>query len=184
MKILLATAVAAILACAAPAQISGSINRTAPVVSTSIAMGDHKLELSYTSIRFGQGAWQKVRENTQAHERFNANAEKRPIGSVKTTVAVTAAGKEVPAGEYAMYFTVNEQAGWILNLKPKAGGDAIRWRMHLQDSGHKSECMLISLLPSAEDGKCSISVNFGEQAVTVPVAVAAKSDAGEQKKGG
>ncbi|MFM1870901.1 MAG: hypothetical protein RL398_323 [Planctomycetota bacterium] len=184
MKILIASAVAALLAVAAPAQISGSINRTAPTVSQSIAMGEQKVELSYTAIRFGQGAWQKVRENTAAHERFNANAEKKPIGSVKTSVAVNAAGKEVPAGEYAMFFTVNERAGWILNLKPKAGGDAIMWRMHLQNTEHKSDCMSITLAPSAEDGKCSITVSFGDQYVTVPVTVGGSDAGGEKKEGG
>lgn len=173
MKKLLFPVVLALVAGLAPAQISGSINRNAAKVSQSIAMGDNKLEVNYTAIRFGKGQWQQLRENAQAHERFNANAERRPLGAVKTSVAVTAAGKQVPAGEYAMYFTLHEQAGWILNLKSAAGGEPIRWRMALQQTEHKSDCMLISLTPSAEDGKCSLSVSFGDQYVTVPVTVGA-----------
>lgn len=181
MKSILITAVAAILACAAPAQISGSLNRNAPTVAQSISMGENKLEVNYTAIRFGQGSWQKILENTEMHERFNGNAEKKPVGSIKTTVAVTAAGQEIPAGEYALFFTVHEKAGWILNLKPKAGGDAIMWRMVLQPSQTKSECMSISLEPTAQDNACSLTIRFGEQHVTVPVTVGAAKK--EEKQG-
>ena len=181
MKSILITAVAAILACAAPAQISGSLNRNAPTVAQSITMGENKLEVSYTAIRFGQGSWQKILENTEMHERFNGNAEKKPVGTIKTTVAVTAAGKEIPAGEYALFFTVHEKAGWILNLKPKAGGDAIMWRMVLQPSQTKSECMGITLEPTAQDNTCSLTIRFGEQHVTVPVTVGAAKK--EEKQG-
>ena len=181
MKSILITAVAAILACAAPAQISGSLNRNAPTVAQSISMGENKLEVNYTAIRFGQGSWQKILENTEMHERFNGNAEKKPVGSIKTTVAVTAAGKEIPAGEYALFFTVHEKAGWILNLKPKAGGDAIMWRMVLQPSQTKSECMGITLEPTAQDNTCSLTIRFGEQHVTVPVTVGAAKK--EEKQG-
>jgi hypothetical protein len=182
MKSILITAVAAILACAAPAQISGSLNRNAPTVAQSITMGENKLEVNYTAIRFGQGSWQKILESVQMHERFNGNAEKKPVGSIKTTVAVMAAGKEIPAGEYALYFTVMEKAGWILNLKPKAGGDAIMWRMVLQPSQTKSECMGITLEPTAQDNTCSLTIRFGEQHVTVPVTVGAAAKK-EEKQG-
>lgn len=181
MKTLLITAVAALLACAAPAQISGSINRNAPVVAQSISMGENKLEVSYTSIRFGEGSWQKIVENTSMHEKFNASAEKKPIGSVKTSVAVMAAGKEIPAGEYAMYFTVHEKAGWILNLKP-ANGEAIMWRMALKPSTDKSECLSISLEPSAKDNACALTICFGESHVKVPVTVGAAAKT-EKKEG-
>ncbi len=168
MKSFLLSGCVALLAVAAPAQISGSINRNAPVVAHSITMGQNKLELSYTAIRFGQGEWQKILENTEGHAEFNAFAEKKPIGTVKTTMALMAAGKEVPAGEYSMFFTVNEQAGWILNLKPTTG-DLIRWRLVLSPSGAKNDCLKISLDPSGQAGTCSLTVAFGAEAVTVPV---------------
>lgn len=174
MKSVLSLALLAVLAGTANAQISGSINRNAPVVAQSIAMGESKLEVSYTAIRFGQGAWQKILETPAMHEGFNAGAEKKPIGKVKTSVAVTAAGKEIPAGEYTLFFTVNEKAGWILNLKP-ASGDALMWRMHLSASPTKSDCMGISLEPTAKDGVCTLTIRFGEQQVTVPVTVGAKT---------
>lgn len=179
MKALIVSCVAALLAVAAPAQISGSINRNAPVVAHSIAMGQNKLEISYTAIRFGQGQWQKILENTEGHADFNAFAEKKPLGSVKTTVDLMAAGKEVPAGDYSLYFTVHEQAGWILNLKP-AQGEPIRWRLVLTPSDSKNECLKIGLDPTATNGTCALTVAFGSEAVTVPVRVAEKK---EKKEG-
>lgn len=181
MKNLLIPVVAAVLACVAPAQISGSINGNAPTVAQSITMGSNKVELTYTAIRFGQGQWQQIIENKDFHERFNAGAEKKPIGQVKLSAPITAAGKEVPAGDYAMFFTVHEQAGWILNLKP-ASGETIMWRMVLQPSKDKTECMSISLEPSAKDNVCSLTVRFGEQHVTVPVTVGEAKKA-EKKEG-
>lgn len=173
MKPLFVACFAALLAAAVPAQISGSINRNAPVVAHSITMGQNKVEMSYTAIRFGQGQWQKILENTEAHAGFNEMAEKKPIGTVKTTCALMAAGKEVPAGEYTMFFSVHEQAGWILNLKP-ANGEAIRWRLVLTPGGANNDCLKISLDPTGTAGACSLTVAFGSEAVTVPVKVAEK----------
>ena len=181
MKILLVTAVAALLACTASAQISGSINRNAPTIAQSISMGENKLEVTYTAIRFGQGSWQKILENTAMHEKFNASAEKKPIGTVKTSCVVTAAGKEIPAGDYAMFFTVHEKAGWILNLKP-ANGEAIMWRMMLQPSTEKTDCMSICLEPSAKDAVCALTISFGESHVKVPVTAGAAPKT-EKKEG-
>ena len=182
MKPLPIAVCAALLAVAVPAQISGSINQNAPVVAHTISMGPAKLELSYTAIRFGQGAWQKILDDTSGHDKFNAFAEKTPLGSVKTSAPVMAAGKEVPAGEYSMFFTVHEQAGWILNLKPKTG-DAIRWRLVLTPSASKNECLKISLDPTAQDGTCSLTIAFGSEGVTVPVAVKQDKPADKTKDG-
>jgi len=173
MKSLIALTCAALLTCGLQAQISGSINRGAPKVSNAIEMGDNKLEVSYTAIRFGDGQWQQIKDATDRHESFNKFAAKRPIGSVKTTCELQAAGRAVPAGAYSMYFTVSERAGWILNLQPKEG-DAIRWRMALSDTKDKSACLKVSLQPSSKNNTCSLAITFGDKAVTVPVTVAAK----------
>ena len=174
MKTLLTIVSTALLVAALPAQISGSINRNAAKVDTSIAMGDAKLALSYTALRFGRGDWQKILENTEAHEGFNKLAENKPVGMVKTSVAVTAAGKEIPAGEYKMFFTVHAQAGWILNLKA-GDGEPIRWRLMLKD-GDEQKCLKIALEPSDQNGTCGLTIAFGKQSITVPVSVAAKAE--------
>jgi hypothetical protein len=175
MKSVIALTCAALMTCGLQAQISGSINRGAPKVSNAIEMGGNKLEVSYTAIRFGDGAWQKIKDSTDRHEGFNEFAAKRPIGNVKTSCDLQAAGRDVPAGDYSMFFTVSERAGWILNLKP-AKGDAIRWRMALTETKSKSQCLKVSLEPSGKNGMCSLAITFGDKAVTVPVSVAAKKD--------
>ena len=176
MKSLITLACATLMTCGLQAQIGGSLNNGAPKVSTSMEMGGNKLSVSYTSIRFGEGSWQKIKDNADRHERFNKFAASKPIGSVKTSCDLMAAGKKIPAGDYSMFFTVHEQAGWLLNLKP-AKGDAIRWRLVLSDAAKKTGCMKISLEPSAKDGMCSIAIAFGGKQVTVPVSAApAKGD--------
>jgi hypothetical protein len=175
MKFVTALACASLLTCGLQAQISGRINIGAPKVSNTIEMGGNKLHVEYTSLRFGNGDWQKIKDNAADHERFNKGAEAKPIGTVKTTFEVNAAGRKVPAGDYAMFFTVHEQAGWILNLKPK-DGEAIRWRMALSEADAKSDCLKISLEPSAEADTCSLQIVFGGQQVTVPVTVATDAE--------
>jgi hypothetical protein len=175
MKSVIALTCAALMTCGLQAQIGGSINRGAPKVSNTIEMGKDKLEVSYTAIRFGEGAWQKIKDNADRHERFNKFAASTPIGSVKTSCDLTAAGRKIPAGEYSMYFTVHKDAGWLLNLKP-ADGEPIRWRMALTDTKTKSACLKVSLEPSAKKGTCSIAITFGDKAVTVPVTIAAKKE--------
>ncbi|MEC7584190.1 MAG: hypothetical protein VYE77_07720 [Planctomycetota bacterium] len=176
MKRFLTIACVSLFVCAGlQAQVSGSINRGAPTMTNTIAMGDHKMEVSYTAIRFGEGQWERILDNENAHERFNQLAERRPMGSVKTSCDVITAGKSVPAGNYTMFFTVNSRSGWILNLKPEKG-DTIRWRLVLTETDKKQDCMHISLSPSAEDGVCSLGVAFGSKSVTVPVRVADSDD--------
>ena len=170
MKFVTALACASLITCGLQAQVRGSINRGAPKVSNTIEMGGNKLHVDYTSIRFGEGGWKKIKDDASGHEAFNKFAESKPIGNVKTTCEVSAAGRKVPAGEYAMFFTVHERAGWILNLKPK-DGEAIRWGMVLKDTDSKSDCLKISLEPSAEADTCSLQIAFGGQQVTVPVTV-------------
>jgi len=173
MKSVLAIACAALMTCGLQAQVSGSINRGAAKVSNSIEMGGNKLSVKYTALRFGEGQWQKIKDATDRHEGFNQFAEKRPIGSVETTVDLMAAGKKIPAGKYSMFFTINERAGWILNLKPEKG-EAVRWRMVLTDAAKEAKCLKIGLEPSAKNGACGLHIAFGKKHITVPVTVAKK----------
>jgi len=173
MKSILAFACAAALCSGLQAQISGSINRGAAKVTNSIEMGGNKMSVTYTALRFGAGQWQKIKDNANGHERFNKFAESRPVGSVTTSVDLMTAGKKVPAGTYDMFFTVNESAGWILNLKSE-GGESVRWRMVLSDAPSAAKCLKIGLNPSDENGMCSLHIAFGKQHVMVPVSVAKK----------
>jgi len=166
----------------ASAQISGSINRDAPSVSSSISFKNKsKLSVNYTAIHFGEGQWQSLLKNTRRHERFNSSAARRPLGGISTNSAVTASGKEIPAGDYSMFFTVHESAGWILNLKNKAdeAAEAIRWRMVMTDTKSDNKRFKVDVSPGAEVGSATITIAFGKKSVSVPLKVAAPA---EQKK--
>ena len=175
MKSVIALTCAALMTCGLQAQIGGSLNRNAAKVSNTIELGKNKLTVSYTAIRFGDGAWQKAKDNKEGYEGFNKFAARKPIGSVTTSCDLTAAGRTIPAGKYAMFFTLHERAGWLLNLKP-AEGETIMWGMRLKDASSKSECMKISLEPSAKDDACAIAISFGAKMVAVPVSVKAKKE--------
>ena len=173
-----------LLAVPVVAQVKGSINRDAPTVTRSIQFKNSgALTVKYTAIHFGEGAWRGIIKNTGSHERFNKGAENRPIGSIKTTVVATASGREIPVGNYDLFFTVNERSGFILNLKNKGDSEAksIRWRMAMTETMTKNTRFDISLNPGAKAGSCSITIAFGQKSVTVPLKLGAKK---EDKKEG
>jgi hypothetical protein len=175
MKSVIALTCAALMTCGLQAQINGSLNRNAAKVTNAIEMGKNKVSVSYTAIRFGDGKWQKAKDNKDGYEGFNKFAAKKPIGSVTTSCDLTAAGRTIPAGSYSMFFTLHERAGWLLNLKP-AEGESIMWAMHLKDTASKSACMKISIEPSDTDDTCAIAITFGDKSVSVPVTVKAKKE--------
>ncbi len=175
MKSVIALTCAALMTCGLQAQINGSLNRNAAKVTNAIEMGKNKVSVSYTAIRFGDGKWQKAKDNKDGYEGFNKFAAKKPIGSVTTSCDLTAAGRTIPAGSYSMFFTLHERAGWLLNLKP-AEGEPIMWGMRLKDTASKSACMKISIEPSDTDDTCAIAITFGDKSVSVPVTVKAKKE--------
>lgn len=172
MKRLTCLALGLALAVPATAQVSGSINRDAPTVSNAISFKDgSSIELSYTAIHFGKGVWMEAKGDANKRERLNSFAPKRPIGKVSTSADLVCAGKTVPAGKYAMYFTVHESGTWILNLKPagEGDGDLIRWGLRLSKTDKQLSRMSISLAPGDKANSAQLTVAFGDQAVSVPV---------------
>lgn len=173
--------------CAAPAatQISGSINRGAPVIENSIKFANEvELEVKYTAIHFGEGKWQGMLENKDSHERFNRTAMAKPIGSVETSTTVYASGREIPEGEYDMFFSLHEKAGWLLNLK-KQGDDAaepIQWRMVLSDSEENCKRIRFNLNAGDKKDEAVLTIAFGKKKVSVPV-MTKKPEQKEKKAG-
>lgn len=164
----------AFLAAPVAAQHGGSINRDAPTVVSGIEFKNSaKLHVKYLAINFGEGAWQSILKRTARHEGFNAMAARKPLGQIHTNVAVTASGREIPAGKYDMFFTVHEQAGWLLNLKNKANADAkvIRWRMAMTDLKTSSKRFKVQVQPGEETNSANITIAFGAKSVTVPLKV-------------
>jgi len=168
-------ALSALLAAPAVAQVSGSINRNAPTVDHSITMNNDakdKIHVSYTAIAFGEGQWQAMKDNKDMHERFNKGAESKPIGKVSSSMPLMVAGKEVPAGDYKMFFSLHEQAGWLLNVKND--DNHVMWRLVLSETDHNHKRMHISLTPADAADQCNLTIAFGNQMVSVPVAPAKK----------
>jgi hypothetical protein len=181
----------ALAASAAPAQVMGQINQDAPTVSSSIKFKDGgELSLSYTAIHFGEGQWQERMKASP--DRLNSFAPTRPLGKVSTTLDVTSAGKTIPAGEYAMFFTIHQPSGsWVLNLKPAGDEDAepIRWGLRLTESGQQRKRLYIGLTAADKADEALITVAFGDQTVSVPVkpgaaAAEAKEAAADGAKSG
>ena len=173
----------AIAAPAVQAQVSGSINRDAPRVTNTLEYPNGaKMTVAFTAIHFGEGMWMKAKDDAGARERLNSFAPRRPIGEVHTSIAVTAAGKTIPAGKYSLFFTVHESGVWILNLKDQANEDAqaIRWGLKLAETSANRKRMHIGLAPGDKSGTAAITIAFGNMSVTVPLA-AAKGDAGSDK---
>lgn len=171
----------AVLAVPAAAQVSGSINRDAPTVTNSIAFADgSKITIDYKAIHFGQGAWlerfEAMKGDEQRLERFNKGAAAAPIGTVTTSMPCTVAGRQVPAGSFDMFFTVSARAGWVLNLKDKGNAEApaIQWRLALKETDSQETRLKIALTAGEAANQAQVSVAFGQQAVSVPVAPTAK----------
>ena len=165
------------LAVPASAQVSGSINGDAPTVSSAIAFKNgSKIELSYTAIHFGKGMWMAAKEDEDKRERLNNFAPKKPIGKVSTTADLVAAGRTVPAGNYAMFFTVSERGSWILNLRPEGEGELIRWGLRLSKTDKQLSRMSISLAAGDKGDSAQLTVAFGDLAVSVPVTPGAAKD--------
>lgn len=176
----------ALFAAPAAAQIQGGINRDAPVLEKSITFASKaKLELSYTAIHFGEGQWQGLLEAKDKHERFNEGAMKAPIGSVETSATVYAAGREIPAGQYSMFFSLHKDAGWLLNLKSKGDDDAkpIQWRLVMSDSQEACKRMQFSLNAGDAKNQASLTIAFGKKQVKVPLSLEKPVQKDEKKAG-
>lgn len=185
MKIPASILVALVLLAPANAQYGGSINGDAPTVSATIDFANHsKVSVKYVSILFGEGKWQSILDATGRHDRFNSRAARKPIGSITTNSDIKASGKTIPAGDYAMYFTVRASqrgSSWILNLKNKKNKDAdlIQWRMAMKDAKNDSSRFTVALKPGKKTGSANITISFGSKAMVVGVQVVA---AVEKKK--
>lgn len=166
-----------LLALPLTAQVSGSIKRDAPTVENTIKFADgESLTMSYTAIRFGEGQWMAYLERKDAYERFNQGAMARPIGSVTASCDLQVGQNAVPAGEYDMYFSLHEQAGWLLNLRKKGGeGDPILWRVVTVDSEQDCSRIRFDLTPGEAGDTAHINLMFGKMKMAKLVDVSRKS---------
>lgn len=156
----------------ARAQISGTINARAPRVTTTVELGDgSKLELRYTALHYGEGKWRTISEDASERAAFNAMAQRKPVASVSTTAHVVASGNLVPPGRYDLYFTINRDQCWELNLH-RQDGEAlipINWHMHAKATRKLHRRLRLGLEPAKETNAAIFRFAFGTQVLTVPL---------------
>ncbi|MEM7203147.1 MAG: hypothetical protein AAF628_22995 [Planctomycetota bacterium] len=162
------------LAATLPAQVMGSINTDAPTVRAAIEFANGaEIELSYTAVRFGSGEWLGALADAERQAAFNARAEQRPIGEVKTTRSLIVAGNVVPASTYDLYFTVEGDDGWKVNLRRQGDPDAVAifWRLHPKGEGPAAPRLQLGLTAGAEATAAVFLLAFGERWARVPFVV-------------
>lgn len=152
------------------AQVRGSINQGAPTVSSSIEFsGGGKVEVSYIAANFGRGDFLGQLENSaRAREGLNKRAAQRPLGSLEVTKAMTIGGQKVAAGEYDLYFTIDDDVKWHLILS--SGGDdakKVDIKLDLKDTEKGSARLKIVVTAGDGNDECDLAVAFGSQAGTI-----------------
>jgi hypothetical protein len=175
MKKLLTIVLAAALCAPAFAQKSGSLNRNAPTVKQSITAGDVKMSLDYTSLAFGEGKTFNAvmdKANADARKMVNTNAPKSPIGKFSTSVDVKVGDAALAAGDYDVFFTVNDDASVNINFRM---GDKVTTSklMLMPEAGHEHKMLVMSLY--AADNGAGVYLGFGKLAGMITIAPAAKA---------
>ena len=145
-------------------QKSGSSNRNAPTVAQTLTFGKESIELSYVSITWAAGQWAKnlSDEATKANTRasINKSAEASPIGTFKTSSAITLGGQKVAAGTYKLRFTLDDNYKWQLVL---AGETAtVTCPLDLKNVEEESRRLRVVLLAGDKDNTVEVHVAFGK----------------------
>lgn len=157
-------------------QKTGMSNRNAPKVSQSMVFGEQTIELSYISITWGEGQWAKQigddAAKAAARERLNKLAESAPLGTFKTSVALTVGGQKVAAGEYKLRFTLDDKFKWQIVLASDAA--TVTLPLDLKSVDEESRRLRVLLLAGDKDNTGEIHVAFGKNRCTLPVAPDAK----------
>jgi hypothetical protein len=145
-------------------QKTGMANRNAPTVAQTMTIGKETIELSYISITWAEGQWAKALgdEATKAAAKANINkvAESSPLGTFKTSVALTVGGQKVAAGTYKMRFTLDDKYNWQIVL----AGDAasVTLPLELKSVEEDSHRLRVVLGAGEKDNTGEIGLAFGK----------------------
>ena len=184
MKSLIVPALLA-LAFVAPAsaQKMGSSNSNAPSCTSSITAGGLTVEVKFTSITWASGRTMEQltsEKGEAARTRINNGAEKAPLGELKTSADIMLGDKAVKAGTYAVFFTIDKDLKWHLNLAAKE--TRLEWALDLKDANQEMKRLHISLGAGDQDGTARLTIGFGKKICHVAVTPGGKEEKSE--KGG
>lgn len=166
MNKFLSIVLAASLCIPAVAQKSGMTNNNAPTIKQSIVAGDAKISLDYTSITWAQGQFMqrltdKTEVGTKARARNNDMASKSPMGTFSSSTALKVGELNLPAGEYQVFFTINDDLTWNLNFAAK---DKVHTtKLALMDNPGRDHKQLVMSLYAADQTTVGIYLGFGKQ---------------------
>ena len=132
-----------------------------PKLEQSIAIGDAKMAMNYTSINFAEGKTMAAlmsKEGAEMREMMNTRQSGRPLATFTTTVECKCGDVTLAAGEHKVYFTIGEDLTWSLNFK---SGDKVQSvKLALADSGHESKQLKMCLY--AAEGGAGVYLAFGK----------------------
>jgi hypothetical protein len=172
MRTLLSALVLGAFAAALPAQQMGSVNASAPTVTQSIKFANGaSLSIEYKSITWAQGrtmdALKDAERGARMRERVNAQAERAPLGSAAVASAVTIGDQTVKAGDYKLYFTIDDENAWHLVLAAEEGDAKHTWKLDLKDTEKAQSRLVVGLMAGAKDTEATMKIAFGSSACTV-----------------
>jgi hypothetical protein len=163
MKKILSLALAAAFCAPAFAQKMGSSNSNAPMVNQSVEASGAKMSLNYTAITWADGKTMSrlmdKEGGANARKRISDNAANSPLGTFNSSVDVMLGEQHVPAGEYAVFFTIGDDMAWSINLKGK--DKTFTHKLALADAGHESKRLMLCMY--ATDNGAGVYVAFGKQ---------------------
>jgi hypothetical protein len=179
----LSLVLAAALAAPGTAQRMGSSNSDAPTVTQTIqfAKQSSPVEIKYTAVTWADGKTMEAIANKEngarTRQRINNSAKNSPLGSFSTPVAITLGGKAVPAGEYKLYFNVDDDLKWhlILGAASEDGDETeLKWKLDLKDTPKHVQRLQIVMTAGDKSDTANLEITFGKMSTTVAATVAAK----------
>jgi hypothetical protein len=109
-------------------------------------------------------------------------AERAPIGSLETSDDLTIGGKTVAAGDYKLYFTIDDDLSWHLVLAAsEEGGAKFDWKLDLTETKSVATRLCVNLGAGEKDGTGVLGIAFGKMGCSIPVGGEKTAEKGNQK---
>ena len=165
MKKILTFALALAISAPAFAQKMGGSNRNAPMVKQSLAAGEAKMSLNYTSITWAGGQMMErladKKEGAGARAYVNKNAPNAPLADFTTSIDCTVGDLKLTAGSYKVFYTIDDDCNWHINFMGSDAKKPMKHKLELMDSEMKNKRLLMCLY--AADKGAGVYVAFGNK---------------------